>query len=247
MALDQRKVFAALRRKFKTPQQCLAALGLDSRMLQASDTVHSADNPDDPYWHRGRSADDPMSGMDRHRRPRARDAFEVPSGTRGIAPKEEEMPEQNLGSADEEDDGLEGFRTHLREHTDMSEDEISEACNLARDHVRRRLNGRDRFPARRHADDRHHLSGDRFPVRSHRGPIEDRGESLSAMDEIPRLLSRIIVEPDNSPAKVRRAMEDYHARRTGRRGLGMDGTTMTGSHCKRLNEMYPGLARIQQA
>lgn len=72
--------------------------------------------------------------------------------SRDNLPREiEEMPKENLSSPwaeDDEPDDLEPFRQRMREHG-LSEDEVEEACKLARDHVRRRgSNGRDR-----HADD----------------------------------------------------------------------------------------------
>ena len=49
-----------------------------------------------------------------------------------------------------DDDRYENFREHLRQNSNMSEDEIEEAAEMARDVVRRRsANGKDRLPRNR--------------------------------------------------------------------------------------------------
>lgn len=161
------RLLEALKKKYKRPQDALRALGLDERLL-TGDVVHS--RSDDEYFHRGRDINDPLAGMDRHRRRTARDTFGLPSGTAGIAPKRESMPPQRLSS--EAEDDLEDFREHLRRH--MSEDQVEEACELSRDYMRRRsANGHDR----------RRVSRDEFPrnaVRSSEREAPSRGHWASS-------------------------------------------------------------------
>jgi hypothetical protein len=98
-------------------------LGMDAALLDETDAEREA------------------RGWDSDRRRQGRD-LEPLRGSGNLPEKIESVPEQNLSG---EDDGFEPFRDHLREHTDMSEDEIEHACELARDHIPRRgANGRDR-------------------------------------------------------------------------------------------------------
>jgi hypothetical protein len=167
-----------------------------------------------------------MSGMDKRRRPRGRDQFEVPSSGSSVPHKVETMPPQNVDQdVDEEEwqmmerdngDAWDKFRRHLGD-CGLDEGEIDEACNIIGDGFRRRrANGRDAFPQR----------DNRSP-----SPV---GRARGAMDAIPRLLRRIQVEPDNNPAKLARMAMDRHV-------------TMTGEEQRRMHAMFPGLARIGQA
>ena len=40
-------------------------------------------------------------------------------------------------SAENNEEAFEGFREHLRQNSEMSEDEVSRAVNLARDYLKR--------------------------------------------------------------------------------------------------------------
>ena len=243
------RLLEALKKKYKRPQDALRALGLDERLL-TGDVVHS--RSDDEYFHRGRDINDPLAGMDRHRRRTARDTFGLPSGTAGIAPKRESMPPQRLSS--EAEDDLEDFREHLRRH--MSEDQVEEACELSRDYMRRRsANGHDRrrvsrdeFPrnavrsSEREAPSRGHWASPRPADQFADGSTSSERWPDGAMDAA-RPWDRITVEADTDPRKIAQANADYVARR-GRR-LGMDKASETNR--RKFLEMFPDAARIEQA
>ena len=161
-----RRFLEALKAKYGTPQAVMAVLGLDAALLKdesENDVLHK---------HAGKVIDLLMKryggstqrvlqklGMDEAMLTgvarRGEDRFGLRRSSRDdIPPKIETMPEQNLSSGwraeddEPDDDGYERFRERMREHG-LSEDEVEEACELARDHVRRRgANGRDK-----HADD----------------------------------------------------------------------------------------------
>jgi hypothetical protein len=191
---------------------------VDGKAVQTSSDRGAYDAP-----RRGRGRDDIPPKVERFRE-------DLSSGKE---PTEEFV--QRASEQGEDDGDFDDFRSFLQD-CGMTDDECDRAVEIARDKYRRRSNGHDRRAAR-----------DRFPVRSHRGPIADRdaGEAHDynaetgedpmrivdhgldrrprhAMDEasqeLRRLMDRITIEGDNNPAKVSLLMSDYHHSRTGRRG-----------------------------
>ena len=153
---------------------------------------------------------------------------------------------------DEDDDGFERFRSHLREQG-LDEAAIERAVELGRDHMHRRgTNGRDRH----HADDR-------FPQRAHRSPIADpdkeahdlepdgseaefltdhgldskrgaRDRDHDVLDEIQKLMARIEREPE--PRELTGDRRRRHA---------MDSKSgMTERQKAELFRLFPDMARI---
>lgn len=111
------------------------------------------------------------------------------------------MPEQNLGS-DDEDDGWAPFRSYLQDRG-LSRDEAEEACRIVQDARRRsRANGRDRtsrdsFPVNRvRGSEREAPSGGRFGGERRSGETQTNGalDSARLAKRFPGA-SRIEVEP----------------------------------------------------
>jgi hypothetical protein len=237
-----RKFIRALKKDYGTPERVLARLGYDRSILHAND--ESLEQEKQTLFRRGMAVADIQRLIDTHvavSDPRGGGGGEVVGSDdvpidpmiRGeksyddLPPKIESMTE-NLSAGDDEPDALEPFRQHLREHSDMTEDEISRACSLARDHLRRRgSNGRDRG-----------VGKNRFPLRSHSGPIADRGAMDAASTakfkaRYPGLLGRIQVEPE-----ARRLSSD--------RRLTTDAVrTPTAARIQKISARYPGLSAIR--
>ena len=187
------ELIEAIRRKFKTPQAALAALGLDTTLL---------DDPGDRQRKRDskmrRHVDEMLSlldtmGTDSDPSMRAEEETSERNGRfdpRGLGgggeivggperegkdrrrargrdtdpPLVHPESEQRM-SAEDDEPSFEDFAEHLRRNSRMSEDDISHAIGLARDYLkRRRSNGRDRS------------ADDRFPQRAHGSPIADPGK-----------------------------------------------------------------------
>jgi hypothetical protein len=243
------RICAELKRRGHTPSSVLRRLGLDQGFLRgASDKVH--DDINDEYFHRGgeKTAWDDNEADEETLLKRMGETLESiralratshpksdPRGsshegeTVGAAgdtdpPIEPPGAEQNLGG---KDDGFEPFREHLRQNSEMSEDEIEQACELARNHLARRgSNGVDRTFGR--------PAKDRFPQRRHGSPIAD-GSARGAMDSSAKTmfpgLARIGHEP--SVASSDRARPRASAK------------PATAASKARLHGMFPGLRQIR--
>jgi hypothetical protein len=129
----------AIRARYATPQAVCRRLGIDASLLESeSDPLYEYLAVGKDGRRRARDSDPPIV----HPSPRQNVDELEPMHERGMGP-------QNMGGDDEDDDPMQGFRRHLQENSEMSEDEIDKACGLARDFVRRkRANGKDRLPGR---------------------------------------------------------------------------------------------------
>jgi hypothetical protein len=163
------RLVEAIRAKYSTPQAALRALGLDTTLLNPEEDslarkvkriladlnklAMDADllgEPEhmrsDPRGEGGGGGGEIEGGVPR----RGMDRFGLRRSSKdSIEPKIEEMQEEVLGASDDEDDELyDPLREHLRKNG-LDEESVERACELAKDHVRRRRsNGHDR-----HADD----------------------------------------------------------------------------------------------
>lgn len=285
------KLSDALKKRFASPKHALRALGLPEDLLDdlqaedhsivgkrrralkmAMDQDEGAHEHDAPLLrealdklvrkHKARD-DDPMVKelrdiADRHdrtagdrRRRRADD--EEP-------PMIETMPEENMSA-----DDFEAFKDHLRENSKMSEDEIEQATELAKDYVRKRgANGKDRMPLRGGKFDRARFNHGRTSedevneARQLRGRIEPANSFAPGPDptrtgDDPNFLVKhngIDSAMDAAPTELqrRRFFSRFpDARRIGNMsggsGMGVPSVDLRSSTEKR----YPGLARIGRA
>jgi len=160
------RVIDHLLNRFGTPERVLAKLGMDEAMLTEPKHMRS-----DPRDGRGGGGGEILGGVHR-------------SGEDDDPPIERPSPEQEMTAGDDEPgEEFDPLREHLRK-AGLGEDEIEQACSLARDHVRRRrANGRDR-----HADDflpKNRLKGGRggrFGGPRHGQHTDDAGEIETARE-----------------------------------------------------------------
>jgi hypothetical protein len=262
------KFMLALARSGISPKTALARLGMDAAMLddepglrEAVDALmqkHFPDATDDNPFFKGMH-----ELVDEHERrsdPRGKGGGGgeiVGSGHEGDddltgeeivqkygsfdadPPVEHPASQQNLGGRD---DGLGAFRDHLRENSDMTEDQIEEACGLARDHIRRRGSngvdkrfGKDKFPvngvrsSERPAPSRGHFGGERRSGQTQTG---------GALDEAPK--SRRLLQMFPGLGKIERepsvASSDRH--------VTYGAPAPSGRERARMDAMFPYLRKI---
>jgi hypothetical protein len=216
------KLIDELKKRFASPRHALRALGLDESLLDQE--------PDQRVRRRrARLAYDESQGEGERAEERLHDR-PLERGNDDIEPmRERGMPPQNMGTAedDEEDaERFEAFRDHLRQHSRMSEDEIEEACNMARDYVHRsrrgRMNGKDRMP-------RNRLKGGR----SGRDEVREGQRLMHRIEDANSISSG--PDPNGRPDDPM-TLTDH--------GLDNRRTPAMDSGRARLAQMYPGIERI---
>jgi hypothetical protein len=150
----------------------------------------------------GPESDGKAIGNDR-RRPRARDEFSVPPSNSSVPKKIEQMPKQNLGPGDQDDDWEGNMRSYLSDRG-MDQSGVEEALEVAKEDALKAA--KDRYRPRRSGHDplpRNHLGG-------------------HAMDEAMKLVRRVEVLPTNNPWRLARIREQAEAAGHPRRSMAMD-------------------------